>query len=98
MGKIYRIINSVNSKVYIGKTIKSLNTRFSRHLINADKKINRCLYDSINHYGKEAFKIELIEECSDEKLNEREIYWISMYKSNQKGFGYNMTDGGHGGN
>ena len=44
MGKIYRIINSVNSKVYIGKTIKSLNTRFSRHLINADKKINRCWF------------------------------------------------------
>ena len=97
MGKIYKIINTINLKVYVGKTIKSLNYRFGRHLINANKKINRHLYDSINHYGKESFKIELIEECADELLNEREIYWISKYKSNQKEFGYNMTDGGDGG-
>jgi group I intron endonuclease len=97
MGKIYKIINTINSKVYVGKTIKSLNYRFGRHLINANKKINRHLYDSINHYGKEAFKIELIEECADEILSKREIYWISKYKSNQKEFGYNMTDGGDGG-
>lgn len=97
MGKIYKITNIVNSKIYIGKTIKSLNYRFSRHLINANKKINRHLYDSINRYGKEAFKIELIEECADDLLNKREIYWISKHKSNQKEFGYNMTDGGDGG-
>ena len=96
MGKIYKITNIVNSKIYIGKTIKSLNYRFSRHLINANKKINRHLYDSINRYGKEAFKIELIEECADDLLNKREIYWISKHKSNQKEFGYNMTDGGDG--
>ena len=30
-GKIYKISNTVNNKVYIGQTIQSLSTRFSRH-------------------------------------------------------------------
>lgn len=97
MGKIYKIINTITLKVYIGKTIKPLDYRFKRHIINANKKVNRYLYDSINYYGKDAFKIEVVEECAEELLCEREIYWISVHKSNQKEFGYNMTDGGDGG-
>lgn len=71
--------------------------RLKGHLIAARKKINRYLLDSINHYGFENFKIDLIEQCKEETENEREIYWISFYKSNDKEFGYNMTKGGDGG-
>jgi hypothetical protein len=34
------------------------------------------------------------EECDLEKLNEKEEYWISYYKSNHKNYGYNMSSGG----
>jgi len=97
MSKIYKIVNNINGKIYIGKTIKEIEYRFKRHLINASKKINRYLYDAINHYGKENFTIELIEECDKSNENEREMYWIKYYKSNDKEFGYNMTNGGDGG-
>ena len=45
-------------------------------------------------YGIENFTFEIIEECSQEQLNEREIYWISYYDSFNKEKGYNMTPGG----
>ena len=45
-------------------------------------------------YGIENFSFEVIEECEKEKLNDREIYWISFYNSNNKNNGYNLTNGG----
>lgn len=97
MGYIYKIINIINNKVYIGKTTISIEKRFKKHIFNAKKKINRYLYDSMNHYGYDKFRIELVEMCDDNIINKREIYWINVYKSNNKKFGYNMTNGGDGG-
>lgn len=95
---IYKITNLINSKVYIGKTSKSIGFRYNTHVKNARKKINRYLYDAMNKHGYENFNIEQIEIIQDELANDREIYWISFYKSNDKEFGYNMTIGGDGGN
>lgn len=47
---------------------------------------------AINKYGKENFLIEEIERCPKEKLDEREVYWISYYDSYHNG--YNSTKGG----
>ena len=51
----------------------------------------------MNKYGYNNFIITQIEECENNKLDEREIYWIAQYKSNDKNYGYNMTAGGGGG-
>jgi hypothetical protein len=51
----------------------------------------------LKKYGKDNFKKEIIEECFSQKdLDEREIYWISFYKSNEKNIGYNLSGGGNG--
>ena len=96
---IYKITNTINNKVYIGKTTKTLQERFDKHKDNASKKINRRLYDSMNHHGYDNFIIEKLDESNDpQELNEREKYWIQEYDSfylNNKG--YNMTLGGDGG-
>jgi group I intron endonuclease len=97
MTNIYKITNLINNKVYIGKTVRKLEVRFKGHLKAAESKINRYLCDAVNHYGKENFKIELIEQCERENENEREKYWIKTLNSNNKKFGYNMTEGGDGG-
>lgn len=96
MGFIYKVTNCVNSKVYIGQTNFSIETRFKQHLRDCDNKCNenRPLYLAMKKYGKENFHIELIEECSSDKLNEREKYWISYYNSFNEG--YNATVGGDG--
>lgn len=96
MGYIYKIKNDINDKLYIGQTVNSLEQRFiehKSHCLNNNKKYpNRPLYNAINKYGIEHFNIELIEECSNEKLNEREKYWIQYYNSYNNG--YNATLGG----
>lgn len=97
MGFIYKITNQINNKVYIGQTKKTIEERFNAHIKKAEIYTNRYLYDAMNHYGYNNFKVEQIEECEDTLLNEREIYWISHYQSNNKNFGYNMTAGGEGG-
>ncbi len=97
--KIYYIENVINKKRYVGKTSKSLDKRFKTHCKNAKKNINRRLYDSMNHHGYDKFKIHLLEEVSDNNTaNIKEREYISKFNSRDKNFGYNMTNGGDGGN
>jgi hypothetical protein len=64
---------------------------FTRAFIHNSKNYFHC---ALRKYGKDTFTYEVIEECNNDKLDEREIYWIAYYKSNQKEFGYNQTSGG----
>lgn len=98
MGYIYKITNQINGKVYIGKTSKTIEERFKEHKRKALEHPNRYLYDAINHYGFNNFTIEQIEECSNEYLDDREIFWIAEYNSTNPNIGYNLTTGGEGGN
>jgi len=94
MGTIYKIINDLNSKIYIGKTVETLASRWSKH-IYASKKSDTHLYRAMNKYGLEHFSIIPLEEnVSDEILNEREIYWIKELDTIKNG--YNTTIGGDG--
>ena len=91
MGYIYKIVNDINNKIYIGKTEFNIQKRFEEHIRDSQKEHkNRPLYNAMNKYGIQHFKIELIEECNN--LEEREKYWISFYDSYKNG--YNATLGG----
>lgn len=96
MGYIYKISNDINDKVYIGKTTFNIEKRWNEHCNDSTKVRckNKPLYQAFNKYGIAHFKIEAIEECDDEKLNERESYWIEYYDSYC--YGYNATLGGDG--
>ncbi len=92
--KIYKIVNILNSKVYIGKTSRDLETRFKQH-INNTSNCKSAICAAIQKYGKENFQIILIEDnISDNKINERERYWIQFFNSYNDG--YNLTPGGDG--
>lgn len=97
--EIYQILNTINNKSYIGKS-KNHHNRYKSHLKEVEKRTNRCLYDAINRYGQKNFSLILLEdlgECSNEYANERERYWITTLRTKMP-LGYNMTDGGDGGN
>ena len=98
LGKIYLITNTINSKVYIGQTIQTLNKRFNGHCCysKSDRSINMYIKRAIHKYGRDKFHIHLIEECPIEDLNSREKYWINYYDSYNKG--YNLTLGGQNSN
>lgn len=93
LGIIYKITNIINSKVYIGQTIRPLKIRWYEHCQSINnEKYQMIIKRAIHKYGKENFTIESIEECDQQLLNQREKYWISYYDSYENG--YNSTLGG----
>lgn len=89
---IYKIENLSNGKIYIGQSIE-IERRWKKHL---NAKDNFLIHKALRKYGKNNFLFSIIEECSADKLNEREIYWINYYQSLCPQ-GYNMIDGGSNG-
>lgn len=74
---IYKIINTIDSKCYIGSS-KNIKDRWRRH--KKDLK-NNChhsiiLQRSYNKYGDTNFSYEIIETCEIDRLLEREQYYI----------------------
>ena len=96
MSYIYKIINDINNKVYVGKTNLSIEKRFKQHCSDSFKKTEqkRPLYMAMQKYGIEHFSIHLIEECSSNEAFFKEQYWIGYYKGYEEG--YNATRGGDG--
>ena len=93
MYKVYKIVNKVNGKYYIGMTKQTLIKRFSQHKQNAKMGKNTYLYNAIRKYGNDNFEIELLLECSNkEECCNLEIEYISKNKN-----GYNLAPGGEGG-
>lgn len=88
MGSIYKTINIINNKIYVGKDTKNKPSYFGS---------GKVLKLAIKKYGKNNFKKEILEVCDNSILSEREIYWIQALNSNTCGIGYNLTEGGTGG-
>ena len=102
MGYIYKITNKINQKFYIGQTVKERPTdRFSQHKYLARHPEQEhgnsisLLHQSMAKYGVDNFTFEIIEQVDDDKLNEREQYWIKELNSFVPS-GYNLTKGGDG--
>jgi group I intron endonuclease len=83
----------VNGKVYVGQT-KDFANRKAGHLYEARNGNDRPLYRSIRKHGKENFSFEILEECEDSVINERERHWVAHYDSFNSDKGYNLTAGG----
>jgi group I intron endonuclease len=92
---LYRIINQVNNKIYIGQT-KNPKQRWRRHKIDARHLSPLMLISkAIKKYGVENFTFEVIATTTSLNLaNESEIELIAQYQS-QAPFGYNATIGGN---
>ena len=89
-GYIYKTTNLINNKIYIGQHKA---TKFeSEHYIGSGLLIT----EAISKYGFDNFKCELLETCeSKEQLNERELFYIKLYNSQDKTIGYNIADSGY---
>lgn len=86
--QIYKIVNRINNKVYVGKDENERPQYFG------SGKIIRL---AIKKYGKENFSKEILETCDERKeLCERERYWIKTLDCISPN-GYNISTGGNGG-
>jgi group I intron endonuclease len=92
---IYKILNKVNGKPYIGSAI-DFSKRWCEHkrLLRKDLHHNPHLQAAWNKYGEEAFEfsvIERIENPTKELLEIREQYWMDYYNSVNPEIGYNIA-------
>lgn len=78
---IYKITNP-KGKIYIGQSTNLKKREDSYEKLRCDKQYK--LYNSLQKYGWEQHIFEIIEECTLEQLNEREIYWGLHYKVLEK--------------
>lgn len=85
---IYCWTNLVNGKKYVGQTT-NLSRRPFFHISDTSKSL---ISEAVRKYGIENFSLEILEFCEIDKLNDREIYWISELNSYKNG--YNATLGG----
>lgn len=85
---IYKTTNLINGKFYVGQDSNN-----NPEYLGSGNLLKRA----IEKHGKENFIKETLEVCStQEELNQREKYWIKETKAQE--FGYNIADGGTGGN
>ena len=98
-GTIYKIENTLNGNVYIGKTIHTIEIRLKQHIRDAfnNNKKRSVLGRAIRKYGKDKFTIQVIvEKVPKLFLNSFERYWIYYHNSFKGKNGYNSTEGGDG--
>jgi len=93
--QIYKITNTLNDKIYIGQTIRSLSDRWSVHKNYAkNNKFKTKIANAMRKYGIENFKIETLCTCNNiDELNELEEFLIQ--EANSIECGYNIRYGGN---
>jgi len=94
MGYIYKIVNKINGKVYIGQTTQILEERWKQHC----KMRSNCYYlkNALKKYGIDKFDFKLICICFDNDLDRYEINYIEKFNSIVPN-GYNLRKGGNSG-
>lgn len=97
-GIIYEAKNIENNKRYIGKTTISLEHRKKAHLKNVFYENRKSrFYNALALYGSEKFKWRVIGQCYSElELNNSEKECIKFFQTQNKLYGYNISDGGDG--
>lgn len=96
MHYLYKIIDMLNNKVYIGQTI-DVHGRWRAHKSYAKnpEKTGQYIHRAMAKYGVENFMIEIIATCrTQENADETENLLIKQYNSRNDKYGYNLLIGG----
>ena len=96
---IYVIKNSINGKIYVGKS-KNCYKRLHQHLSDIRIENRNCnenlhLLNVFKKYGEDNFEyyiVEKFDECEEieQILSERELYWMKELDSLNREKGYNL--------
>ena len=81
---IYKITNKSTHQCYIGQT-KNFIKRWEGHCCRNETPIQKA----IKKEGIANFTFEVLEECLEEKADERECYWIEYYHAYTEGYNTN---------
>lgn len=93
---IYKVINLLNGKSYVGVTVNTIQERFTQHVyMSTSRSSSGSLQSAIYRHGREKFSIELLEVSELQDLSSKEKNWISVSGSIAPS-GYNLNSGGAG--
>lgn len=95
---VYKATNQVNSKMYIGYTVRTLQKRKTQHLHDAKHhRYKSVFHRAIRKYGDDVFEWIVLHAVDNEDVvKQLEIDEILKHKSLITENGYNMTQGGTG--
>jgi group I intron endonuclease len=95
--RIYRRTNTVNGKVYIGKTTQPVDVRWQQMLSEVRGGARAPIYNAIRKYGAAAFKTDILYTAQTlHELSRMETFFIILHQSHKTENGYNLTLGGDG--
>ena len=90
---VYRHINKINGKQYIGCTKRQPKKRWGKDGKNYYN--TPCFFEAIKEFGWENFEHEIIKEgLTKEQAYELERQLIKKYKTQDRQYGYNILEGG----
>lgn len=87
MINIYIIVNSINNKIYIGQTSRSIQVRFAEHMRDPESGV----FSDVIKYGRSIFTYKLLHTCKSEFADQWEHYYICKYDSTNPEYGYNRV-------
>ena len=101
---IYKISFSQTNKIYIGQSV-NIHRRKIEHLRSAFTPKDKLkdyqkrdyflpIHSAMRKYGEQNTFFSIVEECERSELNYKERYWINLFKSDNRSFGYNLSHGG----
>ena len=95
---IYAIINNVDGKCYVGKSV-NVERRITHHRYylrkpeRPVKQTNRHLFNAVKKQGIDNFTFTVVEEfdkIDEDLISERELFWMLHFKSTERDHGYNL--------
>lgn len=95
---VYKLINKLNGKFYLGST-KNYNIRRADHIRELNENKHHCirLQHAWNKYGKNSFKFKIVEKCNIKNLLKREQHYLDTLKPYNDKIGYNISPNACGG-
>ena len=86
---IYKTTNTINGKIYIGQTQRSIDE--TNHYYGSGTLLKRAM----KKYGIQNFRKEIIDTADTiVELNKKEKYWILLLEAQSPTIGYNLQGGG----
>jgi len=90
---IYCIMNQENGLFYIGQT-RCYSKRSKEHLNDFKAGRHKNIWMQRVFQKNNLLIMFPVENCSPEKLNEREVFWIDYHQCSNRRNGYNLSKGG----
>jgi group I intron endonuclease len=96
-GIIYKAVNKINGKMYIGQTTRGLEARKRQHedCNKYTTTTKHYFQNALAKYGNDNFSWSVLDTAdSEDELNELEAYYIDFFGTIFQKLGYNLVSGG----